>query len=108
MSSSARTMEILMDDLAGVGDVRYRKMFGEYALYYEEKVVAFVCDDQLFIKPTDAGRAYIGSPDEAPPYPGAKNYFRISEERWDDRDWLRGLVRTTADALPATSPRKRR
>lgn len=32
----------------------YRKMFGEYALYLDEKVVAFVCDNSLFIKPSPA------------------------------------------------------
>lgn len=36
---------------------------------------AIVADDQLFIKPTDAGRAWIsaqGTLQEAPPYPQAK------------------------------------
>ena len=33
----------------------HRKMFGEYALYLEGRVVAFVCDNQVFIKPTEAG-----------------------------------------------------
>jgi hypothetical protein len=32
----------------------YKKMFGEYALYLDEKVVAFACDNSLFIKPSKA------------------------------------------------------
>jgi hypothetical protein len=43
---------------AGLGAaLTYRKMSGEYALYLDERVVAFVCDNMLFVKPTAAGRA---------------------------------------------------
>ncbi|MCK7502621.1 MAG: TfoX/Sxy family protein [Comamonadaceae bacterium] len=35
-------------------------MFGEYAIYLDGKVVALVCDNQFFVKPTDAGRALLG------------------------------------------------
>jgi len=57
---------------AGLGNaLSYRKMFGEYALYLDGRVVALVCDNMLFVKPTDAGRALLGAVEEAPPYPGA-------------------------------------
>ena len=108
MGTRAETMEFLRDQLSGLDGVRSRAMFGEYGLYLGDKVVAFVCDDELFIKPTDAGRAYLGTPDEAPAYPGSKLYFRVPGDRWEDRDWLEGLVRATADALPAPKPRKPR
>jgi TfoX/Sxy family transcriptional regulator of competence genes len=62
--------------------------------------VAFVCDDELFIKPTEAGRAYIKNVEEKPAYPGSKLYFWISGELWDDRDWLCKLITVTAAALP--------
>lgn len=52
MASTQRTVDYLLEQLAGAGDVSTRKMFGEYALYCEGKVVAFICDDRLFIKPT--------------------------------------------------------
>ena len=105
MGTRAETMEFLADQLSALPNIRYRKMFGEYGLYCDEKVVAFVCDDELFIKPTDAGRAYIGEPDEAPAYPGSKLYFRVSGDRWEDRDWLAGLVDATAAVLPAPKPK---
>ena len=108
MGTRAETMEFLRGQLSGLDGVRSRAMFGEYGLYLGDKVVAFVCDDELFIKPTDAGRAYLGTPDEAPAYPGSKLYFRVPGDRWEDRDWLEGLVRATADALPAPKPRKPR
>ncbi|RYD21729.1 MAG: response regulator, partial [Spirochaetia bacterium] len=38
---------------------------GEYGLYLDGRLVALVCDDQLFVKPTVAGRAYASNADEA-------------------------------------------
>ena len=106
MATEADFMEFLADQMATAGDITFRKMFGEYALYCDGKVVALVCDNQLFIKPTPAGRAYIGAVTEAPPYPGAKDYFLIADD-FEDRDWIAGLVRATARALPAPGAKKK-
>lgn len=88
-------------------EVSFRKMFGEYAVYCEGKVVALICDNRLFVKPTDAGRSWIGDPVEAPAYPGAKPSYLI-EEHLDDREWLSRLIRLTAQELPEPKPRKKR
>jgi TfoX/Sxy family transcriptional regulator of competence genes len=79
--------------------VTYKKMFGEYAVYVDGKVVGFVCDNQLFVKPTVLGKQLVGNIAEAPPYPGAKLYFLLSE-RLDDRDFMRQLFLVSASELP--------
>jgi DNA transformation protein len=106
MASRQDTVDFIAELMAPAGDIRSRKMFGEYAVYLDDKVIAFVCDDQLFLKPTEEGRAAIGTPDEAPAYPGSKLYFRIAEDTWEDPDWLVRLARVTADALPAPKPKR--
>lgn len=105
MGTRAETIEFLTDQLGALPGIRTRSMFGEYGVYYGEKVVGFVCDDTLFVKPTDAGRAYIGTPEEAPAYPGSKLYFKVDGDRWEDREWLTGLIDCTAAALPAPKPK---
>ena len=105
MASDQDFVDFLVDQMGDVGVVRSKKMFGEYALYCGDKVVALVCDNQLFVKPTEAGRAYIGSPVEAPPYPGAKNAFLIADA-FEDRAWISELIRITARELPAPKPKK--
>ncbi len=107
MATREETIAHLTGQLAGAGRVRSRKMFGEYALYLDEKVVGLVCDDQLFVKPTEAGREYLGDLEEAPPYPGSKPFFWIDEGKWDDAPWLCQLLRITADALPMPKKRNR-
>lgn len=105
MATDKEFIEFLVDQMSEAGAVASRKMFGEYALYCDGKVVALVCDNQLFVKPTDPGRSYIGDVVEAPPYPGAKMYFLV-EDKFEDRDWICGLIRMTAQALPDPKQKK--
>jgi TfoX/Sxy family transcriptional regulator of competence genes len=107
MSTSATTITYLLDQLGGLGArVRARKMFGEYALYCDNKVVALVCDDTLFLKPLTQLRVLLKTPHEAPPYPGAKQHYCITGEHWEDAEWLCTLVHTAADALPLPKKKK--
>jgi TfoX/Sxy family transcriptional regulator of competence genes len=75
-------------------------MFGEYAVFCNGKLVGLICDNELYVKPTEAGRSYIGMVEERPPYRSSKPFFWISGDRWDDSDWLAELVRVMAEALP--------
>jgi TfoX/Sxy family transcriptional regulator of competence genes len=106
MATKQSTADYILDQVTGAGKVRIRKMFGEYALYCDEKVVALICDDRLFVKPTAAGKKFIGKVVEAPPYPSAKPFYVIDEEKWDDRDWLSVLIRKTADEVPVPKKKK--
>jgi TfoX/Sxy family transcriptional regulator of competence genes len=104
MSTSERTIDFLLDQLGAVPGVRARKMFGEYALYCWDKVVALVCDDQLFVKVTAPGKALVGTRyAEGFPYPGAKAALLVSADDLEDHERLAELIRVTAAALP--SPR---
>ena len=107
MSTSQSTVDYILEQIAGAGDVVARKMFGEYGVYCDGKMVALVCDDRLFVKPTPDGRAFLGICEEAPPYPTAKPHLVIAGERWDDREWLSTLIRITAAQLPVPVKRGR-
>ncbi|HRW76123.1 MAG: TfoX/Sxy family protein [Lewinellaceae bacterium] len=96
----------LSDQLAAIEHLVIKPMFGEYGIWADGKFFALICDDRLYIKPTAAGRQYIGPVTEAPPYNGAKNYFLI-DEHLDDRQWLSQLVRITLAELPPPRPKKK-
>jgi len=106
VASGLHIVEFIAEQMENAGEITYRAMFGEYALYCDGKIMALVCDDQLFVKPTKAGRSFIGDVIEAPPYPGAKPYFLI-EDQLEDREWIGNLVRVTVEELPEPKPRKR-
>ena len=103
MSTKQETVDFILSSIQRAGDVSAKKMFGEYGLYCDGLIFGLVCDNQLYIKPTVAGREYWGDVEEAPPYPGAKNYFYISEDNWDDSQRLCELIRIMLPELP--SPR---
>jgi TfoX/Sxy family transcriptional regulator of competence genes len=83
-------------------------MFGEYAIYCDGKVVALVCDDQLFVKQTAAGKAYAGAYEEAQPYKGAKPSLLISGDQVEDAAWLSTLIRVSAADMPMPKPKSKK
>ena len=96
MASSRSTAAFI----AGQAGAAARPMFGEFGLYHAGILVALLCDDRLFLKPSAAGRADPDLGEEAPPYPGAKPHLVVPAEVWEDADRLAGLFRDTAAALP--------
>lgn len=106
MASSKEHMDFILEHLQALDGVYARKMFGEYGVYYKDKVIAMLCDDQLFVKPTEAGKAFIKDPEYAPPYPGAKQYFLIPEDNWEDSFWLCELFRLTEPEVKAPVKKK--
>ena len=108
MASDAETVAFLVDQIASAGVVHAKPMFGEYGIYCDRKLVALVCDDKLFVKPSAGGRAFAGAVDEAPPYPRAKRCLLIDPDRWDDSDWLARLISISVAELPMPQPKSKR
>ena len=108
MATSQETVIYLLDQLTELGNrVRTRKMFGEYALYCDEKVVALICDDQLFVKITPESKSFVGSNyEEGAPYPGAKPYLLIGGDIIENKEAFANFISTTADSLPRPLPKK--
>jgi TfoX/Sxy family transcriptional regulator of competence genes len=98
MASDKEFISFVCEQLRGAGEISSRRMFGEAAVYLEDKVVGLVCDNQLFVKASEPGRIKIGVPVEAPPFPGASKWFLMAD--LDDPEFLAELIRTTANALP--------
>ena len=95
-----------LTEQAGLGArLTHRRMFGEYALYVDEKVVAFACDNSLFVKPSAAATRLAPHLPQRPPYPGAKDY-PVADELLDDADRLRALLLETAVLMPAPKLKK--
>lgn len=107
MASEQAFVDFVIAQVVNVGRISAKKMFGEYGIYAEDKFFGVICDNRLFIKPTKAGRAFIGDPVERAPYKGAKPSFLI-EDQVEDREWLSELVRLTVAGLPAPKPKKRK
>ena len=91
-------VEYVINQIQDVGDISYKYMFGGCAIYCRDKVVALVCNNKLYIRPTQSGRKFIKNVCEEPPYRGAKLHFLI-EDNIDDKEWLCNLIKITAEEL---------
>ena len=107
MATDKNFINFVLEQIENAGEITHRMMFGEYVVYSDSKLFGLVCDNKLFIKPTEAGRAFIQDVVEAPPYPGAKPSFLI-EDKLDDREWLSELIRLSVKELPEPKPKKKK
>ena len=105
MASDQGTVDHICDQMRGAGFISARKMFGEYAVYCGDKLVALVCDNQFFVKPTAAGLAVLGAPAYGPPYPGAKPFFLMQGEL-EDADFMARIIVATEAEVPMPKPKK--
>lgn len=106
MASRPEFVQYIADQLGDAGNITYRKMFGEYGMYCDGKIFALICDDQLFIKITEAGRKAAAGLVEVSPYEGAKPYFLIEDV--DNKEFLTKFVIDTCLELPLPKPKKKK
>jgi TfoX/Sxy family transcriptional regulator of competence genes len=103
MATSLHTVKHILENIPL--DLNARKMFGEYAVYLDGKVVALICDNILFVKPTPGALALLENNPMAPPYPGAKPHLLI-DAALDDADLMAQVLRIVATELPVPKPKK--
>ena len=100
MSTDTDFIEYVHEQAGFGGRLTHKRMFGEYALYLDGKVVAFACDNSLLLKPTPEGKALLPRVTPGKPYPEAKDYY-VLDEFLDDTELLQRILQATADVLPA-------
>ena len=93
MASDLGFVEYVVDQFDKDCGITYKRMFGEFGLYSDGTFFGVICDDQLFVKPTDGGREFLNDVVEAPPYPGARPSFLIEDV--EDGERLSELIRIT-------------
>lgn len=107
MASDKEYVDFVVGQIENAGEITAKRMFGEYGIFSNGKIFALICENKLFIKPTEAGRTFIKEVVEAPPYPGAKPSFLIGDDI-EDREWISNLVRITLRELPEPKPKKKK
>ena len=106
MASSLEYVQYVCDQMRDAGEITYKKMFGEYTIYCNSKVLGLICDNQVFIKPTTAGETWIPNATKELPYDGAKPHIVL--EDLDNRDLITRFVIATCEELPMPKPKKRK
>lgn len=107
MATDKDTVAYICEQAQGAGIVSARPMFGEYGLYCDGRVVALICNNQLFLKPTPQAMAILGPVPMAPAYPGGKP-MAVADEALDDADLIARVIAMIAREVPEPKPKKPR
>ena len=101
MSTSKEYMQFVLEQLDGIHGVTYKKMFGEYLVYVEEKPVLMVCDNCVMVKKLPELALFMADAPEGIPYDGAKAHYLLDIEN-------RELTAAVIDILVQVTPVPRR
>ncbi|WKZ65706.1 MAG: TfoX/Sxy family protein [Flavobacteriales bacterium] len=108
MATRKETAAFILAQLGHADRFSVKAMFGEFALYADGKPVAFICDDQLFVKILPESAALDARCERAPAYPGSKDYYLVPEELITGDRKLPELLLRMAEVLPLPKGKKPR
>ncbi|MCR5709499.1 MAG: TfoX/Sxy family protein [Bacteroidales bacterium] len=103
MACNPDFVQFIIDQCSGAGEIAVWKMMGDYCIYCDGTIFGLICDNNLYVKVTEAGEAVLEEVELRQPYEGAKDYFYIGNV--DDRDYLADLIKAT---LPELAPQELR
>ena len=105
MATTKDYIEYVCERLHGAGGLRYRKMFGEYMVYFNEKPVLLVCDNTAFVKKLPVLDNLMHDAPCGCPYEGAREHYMLDVE---DRELTEQVLRLAEGATPLPKPRKKK
>lgn len=105
MATSVEFMEFVCEQINGTGIIRYKKMFGEYMVYVNDKPVLLVCDNTVFVKKLDALCGHVDTSEVGCPYKGAKEHYVLDIE---DSERAKAVVSILEGVTPIPKPRKKK
>lgn len=105
MATTADYMEFVCEQIAGEYAVRYRKMFGEYMVYVNDKPLLLVCDNTVFVKILPELSELMAGAETALPYEGGREHYILDIE---DKELTRAVIAVLESLTPMPKPKKKR
>lgn len=104
MATSKNYINYILEQLSGLKGITHRMMMGEYIIYYNNKIAAYVCDERLLVKTVPSALKMLPNALLEPPYKGAKDMILV--ENIEDSEFLEELFDAMYDELPSPRPKK--
>lgn len=112
MSTSKEFIDYILDCLGQDKSISTKRMFGEYAIYFDKKVVALVCDNTFFLKINSQTTSELEKLKTklktAPAYPGSKDYYIVDEDIFETKKVFLNLLETCAEEVELKTPKKKK
>ena len=97
MATTKDYLQYVLDQISDLDNITYRQMMGEYILYYNWKIIWWIYDNRLLLKPTDKVKKLINNLEMQTPYPWAKEMIYV--DNVDNSDYLKELINETYNEL---------
>lgn len=75
MATTVEYIEYVREQINGVGMICYKKMFGEYMIYVNDKPILMVCDNTVFVKKLKCIENKMVNSQVGYPYKNAKEHY---------------------------------
>ena len=105
MATTMDFVEYVCEQIRGSGEVRSRKMFGEYMVYINDKPILLVCDNTVFIKMLPEVKEVLSTADLGYPYEGAKQHYVLDI---DNRELALQVIEILEPITSIPKPRKKK
>ena len=105
MATTVDYIEFICEQLTGVGEVRYRKMFGEYMVYVNDKPLLLVCNNTVFVKILPELSELLAGAETALPYEGGKAHYILDIE---DRELTKAVIAVLEPLTPLPKPKRKK
>jgi TfoX/Sxy family transcriptional regulator of competence genes len=103
MASTKEFIEYVCDQIYGVGEVRYQKMFGEYMIYVNHKPILLICDDTVYVKIKDEIKILMENAEKGYPYPQAKEHYLLDI---DQKEFAKEVILVLENITPLPKRKK--
>lgn len=104
MASTIDYIEFVCEQISFDGEIRYKKMFGEYMVYVNNKPILLICNNTVFVKKLDCLEDIMKTAESGIPYKGSKEQYILDIE---DRELCRKVIEMLEPITPIPKPRKK-
>lgn len=104
MACNSEYIDFICEVLAPLGEVRARKMMGDYIIYVNDKCVITACDNSAFIKKIDCIAPLMAEAETGFAYEGAKEGYILD---FSDQRKVREVISVLWKNLPYPKKKKK-
>ena len=105
--ATSREYALFVENLfRGVDGFSMKRMFGEYGIYLQGRVLGFLCDEQILLQDTPTARKLLPNAERKELFPGSKLFIIFSDE--GNHHLLQSVAQAIWEELPVPKPRKGR
>lgn len=104
MATTTEYIEYVCEQINDVGEIRYKKMFGEFMVYVNNKPIIIVCNNIPFVKKLDCIKDIMKNAETGFPYKGAKEHYILDI---DNREFCKFVIIELEKITPIPKPKKK-